>query len=128
MKKKEAKELADLIHDENFDMPYDELNHLSDQIKEIIIDYYKDIRNPPIFSKKTIKEMRNIINEPLPQNGQNLKLILDELQKKIITNAIRMGNPRLLGWIVTSGTAIGAFADGIASALNQNVSISESAI
>ena len=72
--------------------------------------------------------MKKLLNEPLPQNEKDSLLVLDECQKKIIENAVHIGSPRFLGWIVPSGTIIGAFADGIASALNQNVALSGSGI
>ena len=68
--------------------------------------------------------MKKLVNEPLPKTEKTPLIVLEDCQEKIIANAVRFGHPCLLGWVLTSGTIIGSFADGIAGAINQNVAVS----
>jgi glutamate/tyrosine decarboxylase-like PLP-dependent enzyme len=120
---KKASNLAGLIQDETFDIDTEEIRQLGYHAVELMVDYFKSIRKDPILPSKTLKEMKELINEPLPQTEQDPQIVLDDCQKKIIANAMRFGHPRFLGWVLASGTVIGAFADGIAGALNQNVAV-----
>lgn len=124
MKDKKSLELANLIKDETFDMDPEEIRQLGYHSVDIMVDYFKNIDMEPILITKTLKQMKDLLDEPLPQIEQNPRTVLNDCQNKIIANAIRIGNPRFLGWILSSGTIIGAFADGIASTLNQNVAVS----
>ena len=118
--------LAEKIKDETFDMDIEEIRKLGYQAVDLMVDYFQNIPKETILPDKTLDQMKKILYEPLPQNGKDPLLVLDECQEKIIENAVRVGSPRFLGWILASGTPIGAFADGISSAINQNVAISGS--
>ncbi len=124
MKNEKTSNLRDMILDETFDIEPDEIRKIGYHTTDLIVDYFKNIHTRPILPEKTLEQMRELLNEPLPQIEQTPRVVLDECKKKIIENAVLVGHPRFLGWILASGTAIGAFADGIASALNQNVAIS----
>lgn len=124
MKDKKSSELANLIKDETFDMDPEEIRQLGYHSVDLMVNYFKNMRKGPILTSKTLEQMKKLLDEPLPQAEQNPRTILDDCREKIISNAIRIGNPRFLGWVLASGTVIGAFADGIASTLNQNVAVS----
>lgn len=124
MENKKSCNLAKTIKDETFDMESEQIRKLGYQAVDLIADYFKGMHNDSILPDNTIHQMKELMQEPLPQNEQNPHDILDECQKKIIANAVRIGNPRMLGWVLASGTVIGAFADGIAGAINQNVAVS----
>ena len=126
MENKKSSNLGKKIQDETFDMDPEEIQKLGYHAVDLIVDYFKNISNEPILPNKAFNEMKDLIDEPLPQIEQNPRIVLDECQEKIVENAVRIGNPQMLGWVLTSGTPIGAFADGIAGAINQNVAISGS--
>jgi glutamate/tyrosine decarboxylase-like PLP-dependent enzyme len=120
--------LADLIEDETFDMDPEEIRKIGYHSVDLMVNYFKNIRNGPILPSKTKKQIKNLINEPLPKNEQNPSSVLSQCKDNIIDNSVKMGHPRLLGWIAASGTVISSFADGIASAINQNVTLSRVAM
>ena len=128
MKDKKSLELANLIKDETFDMDPEEIRQIGYQSVDLMVDYFKNIRKGPILASKTYKQIDELIIEPLPKNEQNPMSVISECQEKIMDNPVKIGHPRLLGWVVASGTVIGAFADGIASAINQNVALSRVAM
>jgi len=128
MKAKKSLEIANLIKDETFDMDPEEIRQIGYQSVDLMVDYFKNICKGPILTNKTFKQIKKLIIEPLPTNEQSPASIISECQKKIIDNSVKIGHPRLLGWIVASGTVIGTFADAIASAINQNVALSRVAM
>lgn len=124
MKDKKSLELANLIKDETLDIDPEEIRQIGYQSVDLMVDYFKNIRKGTILPSKTYKQIKKLIIEPLPNNEQSPARVISECQKKIIDNSVKIGHPRLLGWIVASGTVIGTFADAIASAINQNVALS----
>jgi aromatic-L-amino-acid decarboxylase len=128
MSNKNAPDIARLIHDETFDIDTEEFTSLVTHAGGLIVKYFETIRFETIIPDKTLDQMKESIIEPLPLKGQNLLLILEDTKKKVIDQAVRIGHPKLLGWMLPSGTPIGAVADGIAGALNQNVALSGSGI
>ncbi|MBD3262864.1 hypothetical protein GF374_00615, partial [Candidatus Woesearchaeota archaeon] len=113
---------------ETLDFEYEKLKEIGYRSIDIIIDYIKNINNLPILPKENLKKFREIMDEELPLYEKDPIELLDECQKKIINNAVKIGNPKLLGWILPSSNPIGSISDGIASTINQNVSISGSSI
>jgi glutamate/tyrosine decarboxylase-like PLP-dependent enzyme len=124
MRNKKSSEIAALIKDETFDMDAEKIRQLGYNSVDLIVDYFKNLSKGPILASNNFEQIKDLIIEPIPEGEKNPIDVINECKKKIINNSIRLGHPRLLGWIVTSGTIIGAFADGIASAINQNVAIS----
>ncbi len=128
MKSKKTKGHNGIISDETFEMDAEEIRRLGYHAVDIMVEYFQGMRSTPIIPEKTINGLRKCLDETIPRNGQDPHQVLNECQQKIVNQAFRMGHPRLLGWTLPSGTIIGAFADGIAGALNQNVAVSGSGI
>jgi len=128
MQKKESEKIASLISDKTFDMSPDEIQDLGYRSIDLIKDYFQTIRKAPVLQEQTFDQLHQLLDEAVPKIGQNPDEVLKEFQTKIIPNTIKIGNPYLLGWILSSGTVIGSFADGLASAINQNVAVSGSGV
>lgn len=124
MKDKKSLDIAEKIKNETFDMDPEEIRKLGYHAVDLIVDYFSNISQSPILPNITLEEIKGQINELLPQIKQDPSIVLDDCQEKIIKNAVHIGSPRFLGWVLASVTPIGAFADGIAGALNQNVAVS----
>jgi len=124
MENSKLSNLARKIKDKTLDRDIEKTRLLGYRSIDLIVDYLKNIDNMPISPEKTFKQMIELFYEPLPQNEQDPLLTMDECREKIMKNALRIGHPCFLGWTLPSGTATGAFADGIASAINQNVAVS----
>ena len=124
MNNKKVNEITKLIPDETFDMDSNDLREYSKQCNSLLVSYLEDIRSDIILPDISMDQMKKKIWEPLPQSEMDLSDVLIECQEKIISNAVRFGHPRFLGWVLSSGTFSGALADGIASTINQNVAVS----
>jgi aromatic-L-amino-acid decarboxylase len=53
---------------------------------------------------------RSLLDEPLPKRAQGLELVLQDLQKIIIPNGLRIGAPGFAGWVTTAPTTAGTIA------------------
>ena len=110
----------------SFDLDYHTIKQLGYQTVDAICSYIQTLSTSPTVKCPHLDECTEMISQPLPQDGSDPQQVLQECTHFILSNAVHLGHPRFLGWIVPSATPIGAFADGLASAMNQNVSISGS--
>jgi len=124
MKKNQISSLENRIHNETFDLNPEEIRQLGYRFSDMITGYYDSMSTSPIVPSKTLKQLKQLFDELLPQDEMDLDSLLFECQEKIINNAVHFGHPRFLGWVLSSGTTIGAYAEGLANALNQNVALS----
>jgi aromatic-L-amino-acid/L-tryptophan decarboxylase len=124
MTKKKSPAIKNQFDEETFDLEPAEIRRLGYHFADVITEYYASMRTSPIIPTKTLKQLKQIFDEPLPQQGMNPEALLLECQKKIVAHAVRFGHPQFLGWVLSPGTIMGAYADGLASTLNQNVSLS----
>jgi aromatic-L-amino-acid decarboxylase len=105
----------------SLDMPKEELRLLADRAVALVTDYFARIRELPIFPSVAAKEIAVQLDAPLPTDGPDTLDDLFEDCRSIIANSRQSSHPRFFGYVASPATPIGAFADLIASALNQNV-------
>jgi hypothetical protein len=58
--------------------------------------------------------------KPAPTSGQSPESIYEEFREQILPHALGNIHPRFWGWVIGSGTPLGALADMLASAMNPN--------
>lgn len=87
---------------------------------DLIVEYLYDhglIRSsPPV----TPADLDALLDSPLPLEGAPLELILDEVREKILPHGTNMVHPRHWGLMNPSPLLLPAFADALASVMNQN--------
>ena len=105
----------------SLDMPHEELRLLADRAVALVADHFERIRELPIFPEATAKEIAAQLDAPLPTDGPDMLDDVFEDCRSIIANSRQSSHPRFFGYVASPATPIGAFADLIASALNQNV-------
>jgi aromatic-L-amino-acid decarboxylase len=128
MKHKKSDDIAAKIPDITFDISIDSLQKSGHEAIDLMVNYFTTIEKSPLLTDKTLAQMEEVLREPLPQGETDAHTVIAECHKKIMTYAVKVGNPRFLGWITTAATPVGAFAEGIAGALNQSVAVSGSAM
>jgi glutamate/tyrosine decarboxylase-like PLP-dependent enzyme len=96
------------------------LRELSAQATALVMDYFERISELPIFPDTTAEQIAEELPSILPIEGEPLDRLIEDC--RTLFNASRHnGHPRFFGYVASPSTPIGAFADLIASALNQNV-------
>ncbi|HEX8178140.1 MAG TPA: pyridoxal-dependent decarboxylase [Pyrinomonadaceae bacterium] len=105
----------------SLDVPDESLRALAERAGALVTDYFARVAALPVFPSTTAAEIAAQLDAPLPVAAA---AELDELFadcQRIIANSRQHGHPRFFGYVASPATPIGAFADLIASALNQNV-------
>jgi aromatic-L-amino-acid decarboxylase len=111
----------------SLDLTADALRALADRAVALVTDYFAHVADRPVFPQTTAAEIAAQLAAPLPLAGPDE---LDDLFadcQRIIANSRQNGHPRFFGYVASPATPVGAFADLIASALNQNVPVWRSA-
>ena len=122
----EVRDVANLDDDtttraSTLDLTDADLRAMAERAVALVADYFAHVAELPVFPATTAADIAAQLNAPLPHEGPHEldKLFAD--CRHIIANSRQHGHPRFFGYVASPATPIGAFADLIASALNQNV-------
>ena len=96
------------------------LPELAAQATSLVTEYLTELRNFPIFPPVSAGEVASLLRSPLPTEGEPPERVIAEC-RAIIGNSRHNGHPRFFGYVASPAAPVGALADFIASALNQNV-------
>jgi glutamate/tyrosine decarboxylase-like PLP-dependent enzyme len=89
-------------------------------VTKIISDLAAQLDSRPVTSGATPDQLEELFDEPLPETGASLELILDRFTKDIAPHAMLVPSPRYYGQFNPTPLPIGVWADALCSALNQN--------
>jgi aromatic-L-amino-acid decarboxylase len=90
---------------------------------EFLANYETDLFDRPVFPDINRKAMQAILDEPLPEEGRSIEDLFQEFTDVIVPNSTQTAHPRFLPYVQPSPNGISAFADALASALNQNCNL-----
>ncbi|MGH2395825.1 MAG: pyridoxal phosphate-dependent decarboxylase family protein [bacterium] len=105
----------------DLDLDPEVFRRLGYRVVDIITDYYRQIRDVPVFPRRTSTDVAQVFEEPLPTRGQNPGSILTEWTEKLLPNTTHLGSPRYFGFVNGSGTMMAVLADALSSSVNMNV-------
>ncbi|HKS26776.1 MAG TPA: aspartate aminotransferase family protein [Pyrinomonadaceae bacterium] len=105
----------------SLDVDEGELRALSESAATIVADYFSNISTLRVFPEEaSLEGLLEIRERGLRDEGEAVERILEDFQ--LLMQASRHnGHPRFFGYIASPSTPVGAYADLLASALNQNV-------
>jgi glutamate/tyrosine decarboxylase-like PLP-dependent enzyme len=86
---------------------------------EFLAHYEVDLLDQPLLPIDR-EAIRSILAEPLPEEGRPLEDLFLEFQEIVVPNSTNVAHPRFLPYVLPSPNGISAFADALASTLNQN--------
>ena len=104
----------------SLDISAAEIAELSSEVNKLVIDYFAQVSNLPVFPKTSAGKTIEQVGTELPIEGQSLDQLIADC-RTIIKGSRHNGHPRFFGYVASPGTAAGAYADLIASTLNTNV-------
>ncbi|WAC08404.1 MAG: pyridoxal-dependent decarboxylase [Thermodesulfobacteriota bacterium] len=90
---------------------------------ELLANYEIDLLNQPVLPQINRDAMRAILTEPLPEEGKPLEELFQEFRDVVVPNSTHVAHPRFLPYVLPSPNGISAFADALASTLNQNCNL-----
>lgn len=100
----------------------DDFKRLGHQLIDTLADFYNTIRERPVTTGETPKQIQTILGAAsLPENGTPAPELFAKTTDLLLNHSLFNGHPKFFGYITASPTPIGALADLLASAINQNV-------
>jgi glutamate/tyrosine decarboxylase-like PLP-dependent enzyme len=103
------------------DITADEIRRIGSEAVELIANYYESLRDLRVLPDTTARAVRGLLSEALPEAGADFDELLGVFRDVILPFSRHDGHPRFFGYVASPGTAVAAFADMLASALNANV-------
>ncbi len=104
----------------SLDISTEELRKLSSRVNELVLEYFSEVSELPVFPETSAGATIKQIGSTLPSKGAPVDLLINDC-RTIIKNSRQNGHPRFFGYVASPATPVGAFADLIAAALNSNV-------
>ncbi|RMG03762.1 MAG: aminotransferase class V-fold PLP-dependent enzyme [Acidobacteria bacterium] len=100
------------------DIPSTEFRKYGHEIIDWIADYFEQIENFPVLSQNKPNELKNSLPATAPDHGENFEEIFADFQRLILPAVTHWNHPNFHGLFSTSASAIGIFADMLASAFD----------
>src|SRR5947209_1777512 len=102
----------------SLEIPPQELRRLLDHAAALTADYWESLPGRPVHPKTSAKQLERLSSAEAPETGLGAEAF--NAFSELSDNS-RSGNGRFFGYVLGSGEPVGAIADLLASALNQNV-------
>ncbi|HEV2799903.1 MAG TPA: aminotransferase class V-fold PLP-dependent enzyme [Pyrinomonadaceae bacterium] len=123
-KKRLEEEMARVVNDDeraaSLDIADEALAELSARAVALVSEYFRGVSGSPVLRHMGATELAAQFDAPLPDTPDALEELFADC-RRIFEGSRHSGHPRFFGYVASPSTPIGAFADLIASALNQNV-------
>ena len=104
----------------SLDISPEELRELSSRVNEVVLEYFSEVSDLPVFPQTFAGDTLEQVGATLPVEGEPIEDLVNDC-RTIIKRSRHNGHPRFFGYVASPATPAGAFADLIASALNSNV-------
>jgi aromatic-L-amino-acid decarboxylase len=103
---------------EEFDLGPEEVRRLGYRAADLVADHRAGLEGGPVFGK--VGGTAGVFDEPLPEEGQPLETVLDEVRDHVLTHPFGNSHPRFFAFINATADPLGTAADYLAAAMNSN--------
>jgi aromatic-L-amino-acid/L-tryptophan decarboxylase len=104
------------------DMSAEEFRSAGHDLVDRIADFLSSLRSRPVAAGQDAAQVRaRLGGGGLPGQGTAPRVLLEEAARLLFENSVLPGHPRFLAYVVGAGAPVGALADLLAAAVNQNV-------
>jgi aromatic-L-amino-acid/L-tryptophan decarboxylase len=91
------------------------------ELIDLLADFLAKIHEYPVTRGESAEQIRKVfVPRELPESGEDAGELLRRLAPLIIEHSLHNGHPRFFGYITSSAAPLGALADLLAAAINQN--------
>jgi glutamate/tyrosine decarboxylase-like PLP-dependent enzyme len=104
----------------SLDLSRQAFDEISSQAERLVFEYFAQIAERPVMAPNYAGKTKAAVNVELPVEGRPLEELIAEC-RTVMDLSRHNGHPRFFGYVASPSTAIGAYADLIASALNANI-------
>ena len=105
---------------------WETLRHLGHRMVDDMLDLLQNIRREPVW-RPLPEENQQRFDQDLPYRPMDPGAVYDEFKAHILPYPTGNIHPRFWGWVMGSGTPVGALAEMLAAAMNANVCMGEHA-
>ena len=116
MKRENNKAAAEETLDPN---DWESTRKLGHKMLDDMIDYLKSVRERPVW-KNIPDHVKSQFTAPLPINPAQPEKVYEEFVEKVLPYPMGNIHPRFWGWILGTGTVMGAYAELLAASMNTN--------
>jgi aromatic-L-amino-acid decarboxylase len=93
------------------------------RLGEFLSDYQGGLDEQRVFPKLDRHVIREILDEPWPEQGRPLADLFAEAEQRLVPNSTHIAHPRFLAYVIGSPNGLAPFAEAVTTALNQNCGI-----
>jgi aromatic-L-amino-acid/L-tryptophan decarboxylase len=105
----------------DLELPAAEREELGRAALEWVLAWFAQTGARRLYPDVRAVDLQSMLAESLPEAAQGWRAALDEFAAQVAMGSRDNGHPRMFGYVQSSGTYVGAVADFLVSALNQNV-------
>jgi aromatic-L-amino-acid decarboxylase len=105
----------------------DEIRDWGQSVTKLVADYLGGIRDRQVYRKMSSGEIRGQLDAALPTKPAGFDELLKVFRETVLPFSRHSAHPRMFGYVQSPGTPIAAFADLLASTLNENLTAWRSA-
>ncbi len=98
---------------------WESMRELGHRMVDDMLDYMRTVRERPPW-RHASDEVKAHFSRPLPLGPQPLEEIYGEFLEYVLPYPIGNDHPRFWGWVLGTGTVLGAFAELLAASMNTN--------
>lgn len=105
----------------------EEFRAMAAEAVDFLAAYYESLESRPVVIPTTSRQIRDRLDEPLPQAGADFSTLMDTVGDVISQYSRHNAHPRFFGYVSSPGTAVTALGNMLAAAMNINVTCWRSA-
>jgi aromatic-L-amino-acid decarboxylase len=95
------------------------MRKLGHKMLDDMLDYLRTVRERPVW-RHVPDKVKASFSEPVPEQPMPPEEIYEEFVEKVLPYPMGNIHPRFWGWILGTGTVMGAFAELLAASMNTN--------
>ncbi len=99
---------------------WDEMRRLGHRMVDDMMDYLLNIRARPVW-QPIPQDIRNSFKSEVPMKPDSPENVYREFKGTILPHPMGNIHPRFWGWVIGTGTPLGALAEFLAATMNPNV-------
>ena len=98
---------------------WESVRALGHRMVDDMLDYIKTVRERSVWQHMT-DEAKGHFNSPLPLDPQPPEKVYEEFLENVLPYPVGNTHPRFWGWVIGTGTVLGALAELLAASMNTN--------
>jgi len=99
---------------------WDELRALGHRMVDDLLDYLRTVRERPVW-RPIPPELRARFRVPVPRAPEGAERAYQDFRDHVLPHPMGNIHPRFWGWVIGTGTPLGALAEMLAAGMNPNM-------